>query len=69
MVLILLGIAINIYNAVKRYKMETKKIEKLERRKRRDKKLKYNQPLSSEDLSTSNSKEPGKVSLIINQLI
>ena len=62
MILILVGIGINIYNAVKRYKLETKKIKKLEKKKRREEKLKKNQPLSSEDLSTSNNKEEGKVS-------
>jgi hypothetical protein len=66
MVLILVGIAINVYNAVKRYKLETIKIKKKERRKRREEKEKRGLKMSESDFSTTPAEEneDGKVSLL-----
>jgi len=61
MALILVGIGVNVYNVVKRYKKESKNIKKLERKKRREKKLKNNEPLSDDDMSTSNNEQNSKV--------
>ena len=61
MALILVGIGVNVYNVVKRYKKESKNIKKLKRKKRREKKLKNNEPLSDDDMSTSNNEQNSKV--------
>jgi len=69
MVLILVGICINIYNAVKRYKQETIKIKKKERKRRREEKEKKGLRMNKSDFSTTPAEEDGKVSLLstINQ--
>lgn len=61
MTLIFVGIGVNVFNVVKRYKKESKNIKKLERKKRREKKINNNEPLSDDDMSTSDNEKDSKV--------